>query len=93
MLFTKEVNTPIVPIVWPDPDEYSLFECELDVSEELVYTGTVTIGETDIGVGTQSSSGIAFDTRSTVSISLRTQSLTAGSTQLVTFLIMKTDLM
>lgn len=52
MLFTKEVNTPIVPIVWPDPDENALFECELDVSEELVYTGTVTIGETDIGVGT-----------------------------------------
>jgi len=65
VFFTKDVNTPIVPVVWPDADDTLVFGCNLDVSEEVVYTGTVTIGDSSIGSGTQSSAGIAFDTRST----------------------------
>ena len=51
-LFTKDVNSPIEDEVWPDALSILTYNCTLDVSDEVTYSGTITVGESSIGDGT-----------------------------------------
>lgn len=51
-LFTKDVNTPIEEEVWPEALDILTYNCSMDVSDEVTYSGTITVGESSIGEGT-----------------------------------------
>lgn len=63
-LFTKVVNTPIEPEVWPEADSAAYFDSELVVNDGIVLSGDITVGDLGIGIGEQFHDMITFDTRS-----------------------------
>jgi len=50
-LFSKDVNTAIIPEVWPIAFDNLSYNVSMAVDDEVVYTGRITVGDMDTGVG------------------------------------------
>lgn len=50
-LFTKYVNTPIRPEVWPEALDELTYNVTLEVDDEVTYSGSITVGDSSTGVG------------------------------------------
>ena len=65
-LYLKYVDTPIVPEVWPVPDKSLRTAVEMNVTDEVTYSGNMTVGVESLGI--QGADSISYNTRLTYSI-------------------------